>query len=157
MIITTLLLVLFCTVFFQITDERRTTAAVYIGLVWAADIFFGDLPGETYFVVMMFFNLSILLCLQFLVKPTELGVRLAHVSLLSIITNAVGLALWWNYYPPTIYVNMFIVLYGVAIVSLLKQDDSDVRQLGNDEHGGLWSRMFGDHSSRRVLNGSDKG
>lgn len=157
MIITTMLLLLFLTVFFQVTDERRHTAAVYVGLIWAADIFFGDLPGKKYFMVMMFFNLTIVICFHFFVKPTRLGVRLSYVSILSIITNAIGLALWWLYYPPTIYVNMFIVIYGVAIVSLLKQDDSDVRQLGNNERGGIWTSFFSHFSSRGIHSGSDKG
>lgn len=157
MIITTMLFLLFLTVFFQVTDDRRTTAAIYVGLVWAADIFFGHLPGETYFMVMMFFSSTILVCFRLFVKPTRLGVRLSYVSLLSIITNAIGLTLWWNYYEPTIYVNMFIVIYGVAIVSLLIQDDSDVRQLGNDERGGVWSSFFSHFSPRSIHSGSNKG
>lgn len=157
MIITTLLLLLFATVFFQVTEDRRQTAAIYIGMVWAADIFFGHLPGETYFLVMAFFNLSILILFRFFVKETALGVRLSIISLLSIITNAVGLALWWNYYSPTVYVNMFIMLYGAAIVSLLKQDDSDVCQLGNSQRRGVWFSFSSDHSSRVTHSGSDKG
>lgn len=157
MIITTLLLVMFCTVFFQATEERRQTAAIYIGLVWAADIFFGHLPGKEYFVTMALFNSLILICFRFFVNQTALGVRLSYVSLLSIITNAVGLIMWWNYQSPTLYVNMFIVLYGVAIVSLLKQDDSDVCQLGNMGSGGAWFSFSSDTSTRIPHSDADKG
>ena len=157
MTITTLLLLLFVTVFFQVTEERRQNAAIYIGLVWSADIFFSHLSSESYFIVMALFNSLILISFRFFVKETALGVRLSIVSLLSIFTNAVGLALWWNYDSPTTYVNMFIMLYGTAIVSLLKQDDSDVRQLGNSQRRSLWSIFSRDHSSRVILSSSNKG
>ena len=157
MVITTLLLVLVLVTFLQPTIERFQVAAWYTSSLWFTDIVFGDLPGETYFLVMALFNLITIEILHSMVIKTALTVRLTVISYVSIVVNAVGLTMWLNYNPPTLYVNGFVLIYGAAIISLLKRDDSDGSQLGNSANNRVWSSFFGLFDSRCALGFTCKG
>lgn len=105
----------------------RAQAAIAFSFITAAHaILFTDVPGFWYYLIAASADLLIINTLALLPYPTLLTVRLMHISVISMLLNAVGWVFYMLYLPPFGYDLLFIGVYTVGIAAMLGKEGADV-------------------------------
>ena len=103
-------------------------AVVFASGIWAHDLLFSHLNSVYYFLSAG--ALDALVIVFILRISSKLSNPLSIICLISIIINFVGVALWWNFYEPTIYNSLILCLYFLAIYILLGGQNGLIRAYG---------------------------
>jgi hypothetical protein len=95
----------------------RTIALIFICVTVIHEIFLSDLEGFIYYGSAAFFDLLIILLLSNI--STKLSINLQNLCIFSMVLNFVGWLNWFNYMPPTVYNNSYILYYLMVLITIL--------------------------------------
>ena len=118
--------------------DRFHAAWMFVGLTILHDHFFGSASGDTYFLSAAIFDIFILIGLSRI--ETRLAKHLGLIAYISICCNAIGWYYWYNGVNEWFYGNVFLVLYGLAVIAMLR-GEADVGRNKNTNHGN-WFYSF---------------
>lgn len=118
-------------------------AAIFAGLTILCDVLFSNQAGYTYYLIAAFFDVLILFGLMLSRPITELGVKLALLSMFSLSLNLIGSLFWEFSIYQKFYELSFIAVYGIAIIEILI-GSHDARNNKNNHHGNRVNHSFVD-------------
>lgn len=130
MIITILLCVLFCTLFFQPDNNRYLTAKIFILVNIIHGILLHDADGLMYYGSAALSDLAIMLLISRVKPISDTSISLLKICIVSIIVNMVGWAAWFSWYSPFAYDAAFVFIYIWAIYTLMRRKDAYVGSSG---------------------------
>ena len=131
--ITGLIYALFITACFQPTKPRLYVALTFTSVTLAHDIFLSSLDGFAYYGSAALGDLLIVVIISNIRPILKMTVELNKICMISIFTNLFGWSLWVFYFLPVAYNSMFVLIYAVALFTLIKRDTLNV---GNHLLGG---------------------
>tara|TARA_R110001606_G_scaffold261645_1_gene410141 strand:- start:2079 stop:2534 length:456 start_codon:yes stop_codon:yes gene_type:complete len=119
-ITTALLYAVALSVCFQRTAQNLYAAVVFAGFAFLYETVGPSLDGWMYYGGAAMMDCIALILLSGIRPSSKMIFNLELVLLLSILGNFFGWVMWINYLAPTIYDAGFLVLYAMALGSLLK-------------------------------------
>ena len=119
-----LLLVILFLAFLQPTKHRMLAATTYGGLCAIHNVFSITLEGGAYYISAGFFDLVILAVLCSYGAINKLTDDLISICIASLVINAYGWLIWFNYLPPVSYNIASMALYLIAILVLTQKETS---------------------------------
>lgn len=122
MIISMLFCVLCALLFYQRGYSRVYCAAIFLSFTMIHQLLLSGIDGWSYYASSALFDLGVIGFLNNISPVTKLAINLQRISLLSMITNAIGYALWFFYLDPALYNTMFLGIYSLAIFALIERD-----------------------------------
>lgn len=122
MIISALFCVLCALLFIQRGSSRIYCAVIFLAFTMIHQLFLASIDGWSYYASSALFDLAVIGLLHNISPVTKLAINLQRISLLSMLTNAIGYALWFFYLDPALYNTMFIGIYSLAIFALIERD-----------------------------------
>lgn len=122
MIISMLFCVLCALLFYQRGSSRIYCAAIFLSFTIIHQLLLSGIDGWSYYASSALFDLAVIGLLSNVSPITKLAINLQRISLLSMLTNAIGYALWFFYLDPALYNTMFIGIYSIAIFALMNRD-----------------------------------
>ena len=120
--VTVLLYAILAVSLFQPSAPRLLTALIFAFEVNSHDLFFSGLDGFLYYASAALTSLLVIILTSGINPTPRMVITIQKICLASIVANAIGWALWFNYIS-SIYYNMaFILIYGWAFFALIKRD-----------------------------------
>lgn len=145
MIVDVLLWLLVIVALLQPTKVRLYAASLFAGFAMLHTLLLGSLSGIAYYGSAAAVDLGVVWAIDRIKSPSRILLILQFISIISIVLNAAGWAIWRLYLPPDIYNAAFGVLYFMALIVLLQKDRTDV---GCDSMGS-WHPGIRFHTSNR--------
>jgi len=141
-IINALLGLMVCSAFFQPTRDRTRVVFVLIVLIALFDRI-GPILGDVEYYVGAAFTDGMIITGIALVRSTSFTSKwLIRLSWASMVGNALGFYLWFNYYPATVYNVLFVIIYSAMLLVFIKGNIDYVRS----DPVANWHRVF--HTDR---------
>ena len=116
-------------------------AAIFAGLTILCDVLFSNQTGYTYYLIAAIFDVLILFGIMLSRPITELGVKLALLSMFSLSLNLIGSLFWELNIYQKFYELSFIAVYGIAIIEILI-GSHDARNNKNNHHSNRVNNSF---------------
>jgi hypothetical protein len=105
----------------QPTYDRAVPALVFAVPAYLHGVLLGDADGLLYYLSGALVDIMVIAALSSLRTRSELVIRLAWISMASIILNTAGWMVWMAYIPPDGYNAAFAVLYAYAVFTLTRR------------------------------------
>tara|TARA_R110000744_G_scaffold88687_2_gene172790 strand:+ start:34 stop:498 length:465 start_codon:yes stop_codon:yes gene_type:complete len=91
-------------------DYKSTFVALAFSAgIWVHEILFSHLNSAYYYVSAGALDAAVI-CVILRVN-SRLSISLSIIALASVVTNLLGLYLWWNYYEPVTYNSLMLAIY----------------------------------------------
>lgn len=105
----------------QKDKPNRLLACFYSMSILLHDLIFGGINHSMYYISASLFDALIILMILLYFAGQSISIGLLYVCVASIIINFVGSVLWLTGFSPIIYNNLFIIIYCVAIMVLIRE------------------------------------
>ena len=109
------------TLFFQPSQSRLYTGAVFAAVLLIHEVLFSASVGLMYHGSASLFYVLIIILTSAAAPVTRLVLDIHKICLASIIINALGWTLWFFYFPPVAYDIAYIGLHCWAIYALMQR------------------------------------
>lgn len=121
---------------YAMTQDRRSAVALLLFVSAVAHWYgFGDTDSDVLYYVSAC-TVDVLCALLLMGISSKLTLDMAALSLASALANLAGLAIWFAYYPPTLYNACIQIILGLQILRLLWVQ-------GDDMARDTWFRRWG--------------
>lgn len=110
----------------QPNPERLFAGVCFSTITLAHEAILSDLPGVFYYLSAALADLLIIMATSAVYPVPKMVIRLQKVCVASIVVNLFGWIVWFAYLPPWPYELAFVFVYAAAVITLVRQDGSNV-------------------------------
>lgn len=155
-IISTMMLIIGICVFIQKTRARTIVAFIFAFMLLSHNMYFHSLSSnlDMYYISAGILDLLVILFISAMKDSPRLAGDIQNISLISIMFNGLGWLLFVGGQSATAYIALYSLLYGWAIITLIRGEPE------NDGYFEVDTRLFAFHRNichrRMVNNGKQK-
>ena len=156
LVVSIMMITIVLCLFVQKSTPRLYAAAIFAIIINGHDQLFHALSDNQYWYYISAggTDLLVVMLISNLKCVPRLAIDLQMVALISIVYNFIGWVLYMKGYDAFIYIALYVVLYGWAIIMLLRGEPRNVGDFTMDS----WISIFRINAySRRVLHRGHKG